>query len=448
MAQAVAQLKRLIDDDNRYDIPHADVAALQIEAANDLFQSRKSAIKFLGHRASEAGISEIRDPSDLVGLLFAHSTYKSYPEAWLTDQKWALLGKWIDTMSTHRVQNVDLEQVRDIDDWINRLATAGHFLSCSSGTTGKSAMLNASAADMDWARKNTVVSLAWGASVKPEGQFLQFGLAPVADTPRNNITRDALGAAFALPGIPSFRYPVPPITMGQLTGMVALRKRIADGVARPEELAGYEKTSAERQSAVEGAIGISAQALVEARQQPLFLSGMWATLYKVAEAVRAMGFGRSDFRPDNILFVAGGLKGAVLPDNFRDYVFETFNIAPDRVGQSYSMQEIATSMPRCRAGRYHLPPWLMCLLLDESGERLLPTTGGEVEGRAGFFDISLDGRWNGVISGDKIAIDYGRCACGARSPSIRDNITRFADLPGGDKITCAGTVDAYVRGIA
>jgi hypothetical protein len=69
-------------------------------------------------------------------------------------------------------------------------------------------------------------------------------------------------------------------------------------------------------------------------------------------------------------------------------------------------------------------------------------------GRAGFFDISVDGRWNGVISGDKIAITYDACDCGARSPSIRDNITRYADLSGGDKITCAGTVDAYVRGIS
>lgn len=35
----------------------------------------------------------------------------------------------------------------------------------------------------------------------------------------------------------------------------------------------------------------------------------------------------------------------------------------------------------------------------------------------------------------------------AHSPSIRDDIVRYADLAGGDKITCTGTVDAYVRGI-
>ena len=53
-----------------------------------------------------------------------------------------------------------------------------------------------------------------------------------------------------------------------------------------------------------------------------------------------------------------------------------------------------------------------------------------------------------MISGDKVSIDYRPCACGARSPSIKDNIMRYADLQGDDKIGCAGTVDAYVRGVS
>jgi hypothetical protein len=38
--------------------------------------------------------------------------------------------------------------------------------------------------------------------------------------------------------------------------------------------------------------------------------------------------------------------------------------------------------------------------------------GGEVEGRAAFFDLSLDGRWGGVISGDKISIDFSPAHAG------------------------------------
>jgi len=92
------------------------------------------------------------------------------------------------------------------------------------------------------------------------------------------------------------------------------------------------------------------------------------------------------------------------------------------------------------------------VLLDKSGDNLaegaLDYSAGEREGRAAFFDLSLDGRWGGVITGDRISLDYGTCACGNHGPSIRDNIARYADLEGDDKIGCAGTVDAYVRGVA
>jgi hypothetical protein len=72
----------------------------------------------------------------------------------------------------------------------------------------------------------------------------------------------------------------------------------------------------------------------------------------------------------------------------------------------------------------------------------------EVEGRAAFFDLSLDGRWGGVISGDKISLQFEPCACGNKGVSVKDNITRYADIKGDDKIGCAGTVDAYVRGLS
>ena len=58
------------------------------------------------------------------------------------------------------------------------------------------------------------------------------------------------------------------------------------------------------------------------------------------------------------------------------------------------------------------------------------------------------GSWGGVISGDRISIDFSPCPSGHKGPSIRDNIARYADLEGDDKIGCAGTVDAYVRGVS
>jgi hypothetical protein len=166
--------------------------------------------------------------------------------------------------------------------------------------------------------------------------------------------------------------------------------------------------------------------------------------------VREMGYSAKDFDPDNSFYVGGGLKRAQLPEDYQQFVHETFNIAPYRQFQNYSMQELNSGMPKCqKGGRYHVPPWLVPLILNQEGDALLPHDGKSVvEGRAAFFDLSLDGRWGGVISGDKISIDFGPCACGNNGPSIADTIARYADLQGDDKIGCAGTVDAYVRGVS
>jgi hypothetical protein len=71
-----------------------------------------------------------------------------------------------------------------------------------------------------------------------------------------------------------------------------------------------------------------------------------------------------------------------------------------------------------------------------------------VIGRGAFFDLSIDGRWGGVISGDRVEVNFGPCSCGRASPSIADTVVRYADLEGDDKINCSGTIDAYVRGMA
>ncbi len=445
---AIDKLTSLVDSPERYAIPQSDLLPLQIAAANELFSSKLNQISLLRHRAESGEVTEIRDVSDIVPLLFAHTAYKSYPERWLRNGDWKRMSKWLGTVSSHPVENVDLENIDGIDDWLSRLESAGHYVSCTSGTSGKSAMLNASLQDIEWTKRETVASVAWGLGIEPAQDRRMFALAPVASVPKNHAVRNALAQAFGIPGAERFTYPVPEITIGRITEMVTLRQSIADGSATPEEIAEYERITREREEAVENAAGIAARALVEAREDKLFLTGMWTSLFQIAEAVREMGYSGKDFHPENVMYVGGGLKGSTLPDNYREVIFDTFNLRPDNIYHMYGMQEINSALPRCEAGRYHAPAWLMVLLLDESGDNLVPVTEGEMEGRAAFLDLSLDGRWGGVISGDKIQVDYGTCDCGNAGPSIRDNIVRFAELPGGDKISCSGTIDAYVRGVA
>lgn len=450
MGDATDKLTGLQGSNEAYTLPFADMRATQIAALDERLQERVDKIKLVGLRAREAGITEIRDFADIVPLLLPHTAYKSYPESILAERKWDRLTKWLGTVSSHPLDNVDLAGVLDVDDWIGRLERAGRFVSCTSGTTGKPAMLIGSQFDMDWAGRDNVAGYAWGSGVKPAQDRLIFGIAPIAQVPRNQAISAALENAFQVPGTQRFAYPVPPITIGSITKMITLRKAIADGTAKPSEIAEFEATSAARQKAMDAAVGICADALIAARGELLYVSGMWAPLHQVAAEIRNRGYSAKDFNPDNTCYIAGGLKGAVLPPDYREYIYETFNLRPGRNHQIYSMQEIGSVMPRCqKGGRYHIPPWLICLPLNRDGNELVAPLGkGAIEGRAAFFDLSMDGRWGGIISGDKIEIDYSPCECGARSPSIRDNIVRYSDLAGDDKIACSGTVDAYVRGLS
>lgn len=448
MGEAVERLLAFRLDNDCYAVAPADVRELQIAAMNERLQERLDQIQLVKLRARDAGIEEIRDFSDVVPLLLPHTAYKSYPESFLINEKWDRLTKWLGTVSTHPLNNVDLEGITGIDDWIKRLADAGHYVSCSSGTTGKAAMLCASQADLDWAPADNIPACTWATGLPPEHDRHFFSLAPVADAARNNLIRRKVGEAYGVPGVELFMLPVPPITIGSITRMIALRKAITDGTAMPADIAEYERNVEAREKELEDALEAAVDALIEARDQKLFMMGMWGPLYQVAAALRERGFGGKDFRPENMMYVGGGLKRTSVPPNYREIVYETLNVDPGHNYQLYSMQEINTVMPRCRkGGRYHVPPWLICLPLNKEADALLPTDRGEVQGRACFFDVSMDARWGGVISGDRIDIDFSPCQCGAKSPSIRDSIVRYADLEGDDKINCSGTVDAYVRGL-
>jgi hypothetical protein len=276
-----------------------------------------------------------------------------------------------------------------------------------------------------------------------------IGLGQTAATPRNRATGLPMMMAVNRPDIPPFAPNVAPITIGGITEMVVLRKRMAEGTAKPNEIAYYEAQAAAREKDMASAVEQAVEALIESREMKLHIMGLFGPLYKVAEGVRARGYSGKDFHPDNSCFISGGLKRVQLPADYREFVFGTFNLSGQRICQAYGMQELNTNAVRCQCDRYHMAPWVMLLPLDESGEALVePPASGEFEARAAFFDLSLEGRWGGVISGDKISVSYDTCACGNRSPSVGEDIQRYADTAGGDKIACAGTIDAYVRGVA
>ncbi|OBA71401.1 hypothetical protein A5641_01495 [Mycobacterium sp. 1554424.7] len=448
MTSATERLVQLVGAQDCFDITPDDLLPIQLEAANERLQGQADAIPLLANRAESAGLKEVKRVDDLVPLLFAHTTYKTYAEGWLNEGRWDRMGKWLATVSTRGVEGLDTAGVESLDDWIKRLETVGHYLSCSSGTTGKPAMLSCTEGDIELSAKINIEALLWATGLA-RGEDRKFlGLGPQFAAPREDAIRQAMVDCF------SSRYPPyqfgdgEPITVGSMVDMITLRRKLTDGTARPNEVAEFERIAAQRASDMETSAKKAIDAVIEAREVPLLATGMFATLYQIADGIRAKGNGGADFNPTNAMMVAGGLKGAALPDNYREYILETFNVAEERLYHAYSMREINATFPLCHAGRYHISPWVIMLPLDSAGEQILAADTAEIEARAAFFDASIEGRWGGVISGDKVSVSFAKCRCGHQGPTVGRDITRYADLPGGDKISCAGSIDAYVRGVA
>ena len=448
MGEAVDRLLGLMPSGKGFDLPYSEIRDLQVAAINERFQDRVDRIKMLKHRAEESGTTEIRTLQDVVPLLLPHTAYKSYPESFITGKRWDRLTKWLGTVSSYPTDNIDLSGVQDIDSWIEACQAAGHFVSCSSGTTGKPAMLPSTQADLDFTVRESVEAVQWGSDIRSGDMRTIAGHGTVAQTARNSASGGALVQAFA--DVSKLRPSTgPAITIGSITRMIEMRKAISGGTARPEEIAEYERESAARQKMLEGSFSAAVDNLLENRADRLLIMAMWGPLYQLAAEVRERGYGGADFHSENAVFLGGGLKGATVPANYKEFVYETFNLQPRFIYQMYGMQETQTSMARCvDGGRYHIPAWMVCLPLDKDGTNLLPIGNEPVEGRAAFFDLSVDGRWGGIISGDKIEVDFRPCACGSASPSIADTVARYTDLEGDDKIACAGTIDAYVRGVS
>src|SRR3984893_13619981 len=123
-------LDLIVDPDAAYALDAAELQPLQLQAAQELFESRRSQIPLLERRAADAGIDSIRSFEDLVPLLFAHTVYKSYPASFVEQARWDRLLQWLDPLSVPGGTRADgtsvnIGGVKDIDEWIERLWQAG-----------------------------------------------------------------------------------------------------------------------------------------------------------------------------------------------------------------------------------------------------------------------------------------------------------------------------------
>lgn len=447
MPQSCRQLMDLVDSpETALDLDPGERSALQLRAAQDLFVERREQIPVLRDRARDEDVSGIKTKQDIVPLLFSHTTYKSYPESFVHGGKWAQLGRWYQTLSAVPIE-ADYTGVNTIDEWIDRMWSVGHFVYATSGTTGKCSFLNHTEGDRKFVERFWTKWTGWPVSLDPEQDKMRFyGGVPREGPQAPMHWWQHLGDTFGKPA-ERFYLGDEPVRVSHLNRVGKMRKAMAEGTADASEVAAFEAEMGTREKRMIANIEAMANDILDHRHEPLWL-GVWQVMGDLLDIAAKRGIPPGDFVD---VFVHGSarkkFRGTRTLDEEDAAAMQLFGKAVRPRNMMYGMTELGTINPMCEHGRYHIVPWIMLLLLDKNGNHLVEQDEGIVEGRAAFLDLSREGRWGGIISGDKVTVDFSPvCACGRPGPGIIDNsITRYSDA-NDDKVDCAGSFDAYVRG--
>jgi hypothetical protein len=442
MGSALRGLLERAHEARPFEFDRRELEPRWIEAANERLAERRAQIPVLDALADAAGIREITTLEQLVPLLLSHATYKSYPRAFLDKGRWDGLTRWLNTVAAETIDGVDLTGVETQDDWMAALAAAGHPIYATSGTSGKSSFLPATPGDREFGMRCILRAMQWQFGLEPDHGNAVVVLGSSAGSSRANEMYRKFAEAYGDPSRTWFLTDAP-VRLQDLSRMATLSKAIADGTASPNEIAAFETDMVDRRKEIDEDWERLADVVAGLEGQRVIIQGFWAQQWTLVERLRARGIQGIELDPTSMFGIGGGTKGVSLPEDFREQVFSFWGVGKDRESDGYGMSELSAPMPLI-GDRYVIQPWIIPLVLNEEGTEVLAAESGQHEGRYAFLDLALEGRWGGVVTGDQVLADFD-------SPGltiVKGSVRRYSDLRGGedDRLTCAGTVDAFVRG--
>ncbi|CAN7427290.1 hypothetical protein LJR225_002774 [Phenylobacterium sp. LjRoot225] len=427
-----------------------------LAALNLRLDQRRQQIPVLAKLADAQGIGTVATLDDAAPLLFTHETYKSYPISLLAKQRFAQLNTWLGRLTPYDVSGVDVSDCDSIDGWLTRLQTETPLdVATSSGSSGTLSLFPKSKKDYAFAVTGLRVQLGQKFGVEPTDDEIHGKIHALTPMYRDGHSSAGRFAQYLLSvfcqGDEAYLHTALPFKVSSDLMWLAARIRaaVAKGDATkvdvPDNLLArrgeWETLQRDLPSIQSVFIRREVQAL---RGQRIFAMGTTAMFYAIAKQGLAEGV-RGAFAPGSVLMGGGGAKGMVLPDDAEQTIKDFFGI--DWMQSAYGMTELNAFSVLCEAERYHLAPWVAPFILDGETGQPLPREGVQT-GRAAFFDVTHDGTWGGVVTGDQVTAHYDACLCGRRSLSFAKKIQRFSEAAGGDdKITCAATPSAQNKAL-
>ena len=440
-----------------HSVPREEAEAVQLAGLNIRLEQRREQLPVLARFLETQDFERAATLDDGARTLLRHDVYKSYPSSLLAKGRFDQLTRWLDKLTPYDLSGIDVSACRTIDDWLVHLReTTPLDVATSSGTSGTMSFFPRSRRDY-WVAVNCIrVQLlqTFGQPIDREAfEQPRHILTPFYSDGHSTVSRIPVYFTEAFcKGDKALVHTALPFKASADLLWLAARIRAAqakgDGgkvdvppalLARKGEWEDLQRRIPQMQSE------FIRKTIPELAGERVLALGITAMFWEIARDGLVAGT-RAAFAPGSAVMGGGGGKGMVLPDDYMATIETFFGV--DRVNDGYGMTEQSGFMVSCEANRFHVAPWVTLHLLDPETGAVLPREGVQA-GRAAFFDMTHDGSWGGIVSGDRVEANYEPCPCGRSTIHMSTTIQRFSELNGGDdKITCAATPAAQADALS
>ena len=448
-----------LNKEELYGLTLEEQREVQLAGVARRFTDLVNRIAVLRRLAEEQNIGEIRAIEDVAPLLIPHSALKSYPMSVLERSQFDRLTRWLDGFTAHDLSTVDASGCESIDEWLDLLdANTELRVAHSTGTSGKLSLIPRDVTGMKsvvtgWIRmfdrfRNERPHLGIPVEQAPT-IFLQhrYGGMAIHRQIDAMVTLLYHGDDSMLVTTQPGRFSADVASFGGRLRVAEARGELGSIQISPRLIRKRDEFLQEQQNASLYLDRFFETIQARFRGRPVAVVGSVPHLYNISLEAQKRGV-ENVFHTHSFVQAGGGMKGHVLPDDWRATVDRFVGGAP--LSEGYGMSEMGMSTRICPHGRYHIEAWQIPFLLDPRSGLQLPRTGTHT-GRYGCFDLNAQSWWGGFLTGDRVTLSWGDtepCACGRIGPYVHPGIRRYSEAEGGDdKITCAGAPEAHDRAL-
>jgi hypothetical protein len=391
--------------------------------------------------AQEAGIGFATDIETIKQkLMSTDDVFKSYNQDWLDKGDFGSMNKWLSGIYHKRIES-DSRGIASIDGWLDYLDTLGIKPVYSSGTSGAFSFVPRDCADWEVAKTANICYLTPLLLPKKMNNPLACSMLISAS---NLMAPESIAKAISGQGLPDFDAVFLGFRNGRLGNQVLIRE-LAPMFRRCFFLYDIDLELTTLRCARRGAQNNDERHLLEQFQAETM--GKREENYgKVLEHIKASSasgqkvfiFGApyqfkelADFasnrnteiklKKGSLVLFGGGWKSfseeTISRGTLVNILCEVFNLEPPGILEGYSMTEINILMLRCNAGRFHLPPLIESVFLNEE---LRPVSGKDINGTFGFLDPLAVSYPGFIVSGDLVHMVDEECPCGLSGPALTE----------------------------